>query len=102
MEEKEKRPLKKDCNAYFNDKANWKTVWEDKGAHLRLDLLNHTKCMRLVMTGFVPSEWIGEQDQVVAYSLDNRTADSLCGYLDRQPSQEEIRKAVYETWEEEK
>lgn len=99
MEEKEKRPLKKDCNAYFYDKTNWKTVWEDKGAHLRLDLLKHTKCMRLVMTGFVPSEWIGEQDHVVAYSLDNRTADSLCGYTDRQPSQEEIRKAVYETWE---
>lgn len=93
---------KKQALDYFWDDRNWETVWEDKGAHLRLDLLKHTKCMRLVMTGFVPSEWIGEQDQTIVYSLNNRTADSLCGYTDRQPSQEEIRKAVYETWEEEK
>lgn len=97
-----KRPTKKDCLGYFRGKENWETVWEDAKAHLRIDRLKHTKCMRLVMTGYVPSEWMGEIDCVVAYSLRNRTPDSLCGYLDGQPSLEHIRKAVYETWEEER
>ena len=93
---------KKQALDYFWDDRNWVTVWEDKGAHLRLDLLNHTKCMRLVMTGFVPSEWIGEQDQTIVYSLNNRSDKAFDGFVSFNPSQEEIRKAVYETWEEEK
>lgn len=95
-----KRPTKKDCLGYFQDSNNWEAVWEDEGAHLRLDRLKHTKCMRLVMTKFVPFEWMGAQDHTIVYSLNNRSDKAFDGFVSFNPSQEEIRRAVYNEWDE--
>lgn len=96
-----KRPLVMHMDEYFSDKSNWKPVWEDKDAGLRIDKLKHTTITRLVHTN-VFSSYIGLHDVTLLYSLEAKCGDDewLGEYLTDRPNHQEIRDAIKHQWRE--
>jgi hypothetical protein len=84
---------------YFDDKANWATVWEDKEIGLRVESLRNTDWVRLLTTK-VTNDWTGVHEEVISVSLSSDRR-----HLDRFPreqiSQAEEADGVKNTWREE-
>ena len=97
-----KKPLMKDCNAYFGNPENWDDLWIDHDTGLRIQKLVNVECLRLCLKDHLINEYVFKSLDPLLYFPGISDIRNIRNCFERTNlTNEEIKNLFRYHWEEE-